>query len=233
MYIGEEPKGVQKVKKGTLRIIAFIIFGIAVVLLTFIAVPIINSYKNPQEFKAYIEGFGSWSFVAMFAIQIAQIVVALIPGELVEFVAGTIYGGWGGLFFCLGGIAVGQTLIFYLVKILGRDFVEKVAGSKNLKRFKFLQDEKKLKSVIFFLFFIPGTPKDLITYIVPLTKIKFLDFLAISLVARIPSIVSSTFAGDAFSERKIVLLAIVYGIALTFTLIGVLIYRKWKIKHEN
>lgn len=220
-------------RKSTLRIISLLVFGVAMVLLTLIAVPIITSYKNPQEFKAYIEGFGSWSLVAMLAIQIAQIVVALIPGELVEFVAGTIYGGWGGLLFCLAGIAAGQTLIFYLVKILGRDFVEKVAGNKNLKRFKFLQDERKLKSVIFFLFFIPGTPKDLITYIVPLTKVKFLDFLVISLVARIPSVVSSTFAGDAFSERKILLLAMVYGIVLTFTVTGLVIYRKWKIKHEN
>lgn len=220
-------------KKNTFRTISLIIFGVAMVLLTIIAFPIIKAYQNPEEFKAYIESFGSWSFVAMFSIQVAQIVVALIPGEPIEFVAGTIYGGWGGLLFCIAGIAVGQTIIFYLVKIFGRDFAEKVAGSKNIKRFKFLQDERKLKSVIFFLFFIPGTPKDLITYIVPLTKIKLLNFLAISLVARIPSIISSTFAGDAFSERKTALLAVVYGIALAFTGIGMLIYRRWKIKHEN
>ena len=168
----------------------------------------------------------------MFFVQVSQIIVALIPGEIVEFVAGALYGCIGGFIFCMAGIIVGQTAIFFTVKFLGRNFVEKVAGSKTMNRFKFLQDERKLKSVIFFLFFIPGTPKDMLTYIAPLTKIKFRDFILIAALARIPSVISSTLAGSAFSENNLLVLIITYAAIGVFTLIGVLIYKFIYIRHK-
>ena len=50
------------------------------------------------------------------------------------------------------------------------------------------------------MFLIPGTPKDLLTYIVPLTRMKLSEFLCITLIARIPSVVSSTAGGALFGN---------------------------------
>jgi len=217
-------------QKKTFKIFSVIVFAVAMILLTVIAIPLITSYNNPEQFKAYIDGFGTWGFPIMLLIQIAQIVVALIPGEIIELVAGTIYGWFWGTLFCCLGILIGQFLIFKTVKFLGRDFVNNVAGSKVMNKFKFLQDEKKLKSVIFFLFFIPGTPKDLITYVVPLTKVPMRDFLIITLIARIPSVISSTYAGSAIADRDYMMLVIVYAAILIFTVCGALIYHFWDKK---
>ena len=104
---------------------------------------------------------------------------------------------------------------------------------KAMNKFKFLQDEKKLKSLIFFLFFIPGTPKDLITYIAPLTKIKLRDFMIITLIARIPSVISSTYGGSALAEQNFLKAAIIYGIITLFSLAGIIIYRIWDKKHTQ
>ncbi len=217
-------------KKNSYKIFSVVLFFVAMILLTVIAIPLIQSLGNPKEFKAFIDSCGPWGFGMMLFIQVSQIVVALIPGELVEFVAGTVYGWLGGLLFCLFGVAVGQTIIFWLVKFLGKDFAEGVAGSKAVSKFKFLQDEKKLRTILFFLFFIPGTPKDLLTYLVPLTKIKCADFLVITLFARIPSIVSSTYAGDAFSNKDFLTLAVTYGAIILFSVAGVICYRIWDEK---
>lgn len=222
--------GDYEMRKNGFRIFSVVIFFVAMVLLTVIAIPLIRSLGNPSEFKAFIDSCGPWGFGMMLFIQVSQIVVALIPGEFVEFVAGTVYGWLGGLLFCLFGIAVGQTIIFFLVKFWGKDFAENVAGSKAVSKFKFLQDEKKLRTIIFFLFFVPGTPKDLITYLVPLTKIKFADFLVITLFARIPSVLSSTYAGDAFSNKDFLTLAITYGAIIVFSVAGVICYRIWDEK---
>jgi len=220
-------------KKKTIKIISFIIFIIAMVIITLVTLPLVQSYKNPEAFKTFIESFGSWGFPLMLFIQIFQVVVALIPGEAVETLAGVIYGTFGGFLFCMVGIAIGQTIIFCLVKALGKDFVEKITGSQALKKFSFLQDEKKLKSVIFFLFFIPGTPKDLITYIAPMTKISLKDFLIITLIARIPSVLSSTYGGSTFAEHNLLKTAIIYGIIGLFSVIGILIYRSWDKKQTE
>ncbi len=212
-------------RKKISRLILLVVYVIFLTALTFVTIPFLKSFESPEDFKNYIDGFGVWGFVVVLFIQIAQIVVALIPGELVEFIIGALYGWIGGLVLCLIGITIGQIIIFYSVKFFGKDFIETVAGSKTMNKLKFLQNEKKLKMIIFVLFFIPGAPKDLITYAVPLTKIKLKDFLLISLFARIPSIISSTYAGDLFIERNFKMLIIIYGAIALFSLIGYIVYK--------
>jgi len=220
--------------KKTYKYVSLTVFLVAMLALTGIAIPFINSIKEPEKFKAFINQFGAFGIVVMFLIQVAQIIVALIPGEVVEFMAGCMYGWLGGLLLCLVGVAVGQTIIFGLVKWLGKDFVEAAAGSKAMDKLKFLKDEKKLRLIIFFLFFIPGTPKDMITYIVPFTKIKLRDFIVLTLIARIPSIVSSTYAGEALVENDYKTLIIAYGAILLVSLIGIGIYKIYeKVVDKN
>lgn len=222
-------------KGNSFKIFSVIVFIICIILLAIICIPLITSILNggSDQFKEFIDSFGPFGIVIMMFIQIAQIVVALVPGEVVEFVAGTVYGWFGGLVFCLVGVAIGQTIIFLAVRILGKDLVEKAAGSNALKKFKFLHDEKKLKVILFFLFFIPGTPKDLLTYIVPLTKIKLLDFLVITLVARIPSIVSSTLAGSSFGDNDLKTTIIIYAVIAVVSVSCALGYKIWEKKHDS
>lgn len=226
-------KNTKKDIKKIYKYVSLIVFVVAMLGLTAIAIPFIDSIKEPEKFKEFINRFGAFGIVVMFFIQVAQIIVALIPGEVVEFMAGCMYGWFGGLLLCLLGIAVGQTAIFKLVKWLGKDFVEAAAGSKAMEKLKFLQDDKKLKFVIFFLFFIPGTPKDMITYIVPFTKIKLRDFILLTLVARIPSVVSSTYAGEALMENDIATLILAYGIIAVMSLLGIGVYKLYEKKVDK
>lgn len=212
-------------KKRYFNIISIIVFLLAMALLTFISLPLIRAYDNPELFKEYIEGYGTAGLIIMFFIQIAQIIVAFIPGEVIEFVSGALYGWLGGFIFCCIGITVGQFLVFKTVKIFGKEFVEKAAGSKIMTKYKFLHNEKKLMTVVFLLYFIPGTPKDLLTYIIPLTQAKLRDFLIVSLLARIPSVISSTYAGGAFANQNYLLLAIIYGGIIVFSALGLVIYK--------
>ncbi len=211
--------------KKAYKYISIILFFAAMAVLTVIAIPFIQSARQPEQFEAFIDRFGILGIFMMLFIQIVQIVVALIPGELIEFVAGSMYGWIGGLLVCLTGITIGQTIIFKLVKTFGKDFVEAAAGSSAMNKIKFLKDEKKLKRVIFLLFFVPGTPKDLLTYAAPFTSISLRDFLLITLIARIPTVMSSTYAGDAFAESKFKTLLITYGIIAIISIIGIGIYK--------
>ena len=126
-----------------------------------------------------------------------------------------------------------QYIIFKCVRTFGEDFIKNVADSKIVKKVKFLENEKKLKTVVFILFFVPGTPKDLITYMVPFTKMNVRDFLVISLIARIPSVVSSTIAGSAFAQKDLIMLGVVYGVVAVVSAVGILLYRKWEKKKSE
>ena len=219
--------------KNKFKLFSGILFVTALVMLLVILFPMIKSMENPDEFREYLDSFGAMGFLLLQLVQIFQIIVAMIPGELVEFIAGTVYGWFGGLVFCMVGIAVGEFIVFTAVRYFGKNLVEKAAGSKLMKKFKFMHNEKRLKTVIFLLFFVPGTPKDLLTYFVPLTKIKLVDFLVVSLVARIPSVVTSTYAGDAFAESNIALMIAAYAFILVLFIVGYTCYSKWSLKHNK
>lgn len=214
--------------KKTYKYISLIFFGIAMLAITAIAIPLIKSVEEPKKFEEFIGRFGAFGVIVMLVIQIVQVIVALIPGEVIEFVAGCMYGWIGGLLLCLAGIALGQILIFKMVKVFGKGFVEAAAGSKAMGKLKFLNDEKKLKATIFFLFLIPGTPKDLLTYAVPFTSIKMKDFIILTLIARMPSVVSSTYAGDSFVKSDYRTLLIAYGLILIVSAIGMGIYKLYE-----
>lgn len=48
------------------------------------------------------------------------------------------------------------------------------------------RSQTERRRLLFILYFIPGTPKDILTYFVGLTPIKLSEFLVISLIARFP-----------------------------------------------
>ena len=91
---------------------------------------------------------------------------------------------------------------------------------------------KKLNILIFIIYFIPGTPKDLITYFASFTKINFWYFVAVSSIARIPSIVTSTIGGNALGVENYKLAIIILSVAIIIAGIGVIIYKK-VTKDEN
>ncbi len=194
---------------------------------------VVDAAKDPERLREALGSGGIKSYLIFISIQFVQTIFALIPGEVVEVAAGYLYGSVLGLVLCLIGVGIATTAIFGLTRLLGRKFTEIMIDSKDLKRLKFLQDEKKLELLFAILFFIPGTPKDLLTYFAGVTKIKFGTFMAITLVARIPSILTSTLAGDALGEQSYLRSAIIFGITGLIAIFGILIYRKISSKKSN
>ncbi len=211
--------------RGKFKKISFICFLVAMLLLSLVCIPLVRGYNNLSAIEGFIEDFGVLSVFALLFIQILQIIVALIPGEVVEFAAGALFGPVWGTLICMLGILLGQWLIFTIVIRWGNSVLSAVLDKKFMKKFKFLHDEKKIKLITFILYFLPGTPKDLLTYFMPVTGINIKAFLSITIFARIPSVVSSTIAGSLYAEGDIKLTLIVYAVVTVLSGLGYLIYR--------
>ncbi len=216
-----------KRKKRIYGIISIVIVVLLMGLLTLVGMQgIAKVGADPEEFRDYIRSFGAWGVFVGLGIQLLQIVVALIPGEVVEIGLGYAFGAVGGTVVCYVGIAIASTIIFILTKKLGMKMVLLFVDREKLDSMKFLQDTPKLKTVLFLLFFIPGIPKDALTYIVGLTKIKLSEFLVISLIARIPSVISSTIGGSMIGDGEYVKAIILFAITGLVSVAGLLIYNK-------
>lgn len=207
------------------------------VLLTILFIKILAPYTSSSEsFKAFLEQFGWKGRFILLGLQCLQVIFALIPGEVIEFGAGYAYGAVEGTLLCLAGIALCSSGIFLLVKKWGTPLVELFLSRDKMLQLRFLNDEKQLKRIVFLLFFIPGTPKDALTYFIGLTKLTLKEFLLITTVARIPSILSSTICGQLMMEHNYAMTAVVYAITGVVSGIGYFVYRalvKRKEKHTE
>ena len=95
-----------------------------------------------------------------------------------------------------------------------------------MKQVHFLHNPQKRNTLCFLIFLIPGTPKDLLTYLIPLTEMKRSTFLFITTIARIPSIITSTIGGHALGIEDYMFSIIVFAVTGIISLIGLLIYNK-------
>ena len=201
------------------------------VLLTLFVSRWLSSFSQ-DDFRDYIRSFGALGWLVMLGLQILQVFIALIPGEFVETAAGFAFGPWLGTAICYLGIAFATTLIFTLTRRYGIKLVEVFVSREKINELRFLNTEQKRNTLIFLLFFIPGTPKDLLTYFVGLTDIKLTTFLLLSMVARIPSMVSSTFGGHLLGEERYMGAVILYGITGLVSLAGLLGYNHYLKKKQ-
>lgn len=211
--------------KRTIGIISFIVF-IGITLLIGIFFVKHFDISNPDKFREQIEDYGGAAWIVAICVQILQIVIALIPGEAIEICAGYAFGAIGGTAICLIGSIIASTIVFLFTKKWGVKFVELFVSIEKVNSLSFLKNEAKLKKLIFLLYLIPGTPKDLLTYIAGLTKIKLSEFLLLSSIARLPSIVSSTIGGKFVAEKNWIAVIVVFGITAVVSLIGLLLYNK-------
>ncbi len=170
-------------------------------------------------------------------IQTAQIIISVIPGEPLEVLAGMLYGTWGGFFWCTVGIIIGSSIIFYAVRKFGIKLAEKFIDTDNLFDYDFMKNNTGMETILFILFLIPGTPKDVLIYVAALSKIKLSTFLIITSFARIPSIVTSTYAGSNLGQGNITKTILIFVIIALIGLIGIYlqpkIMKKLKEKRES
>ncbi len=162
-----------------------------------------------------VQSAGPLGVLMILGLQLVQIIVAFIPGEVVQMAAGVMYGPWLGTLVILVGCVISSAIVYKLVDKLGAPFVQSMVSTEHLEKFHSFEASGKLDVVVFILFVIPAMPKDVFTYLVPLTDMPFKRFLVLSNTARIPGILISTFIASGLAEGNIVssvILAVVFGI---------------------
>lgn len=205
--------------------ISLAVVALLAVLLTLFISGWLRSFSK-DDFREYIRSFGALGPLVLLGLQILQVFIALIPGEIVETAAGYVLGPWLGTAVCYLGIAVASSLIFTLTRRYGVKLVEVFVSREKINELRFLNTAQKRNMLIFLIFFIPGTPKDLLTYFVGLTDIRLRTFLLLSMVARVPSVISSTFGGYLLGEEKYWGAVILYGITGLLSILGMIVYNR-------
>ena len=218
-------------KQQKIILISFILLFTALMFLIsyFVGKPLIQYAEKPELFKEWIDSYGIWGRLIYVLIVTLQVIVAIIPGEPFEIAGGYCFELLEGTLLCLAGIVLGSVIIFAFVRRFGHYFIEIFVKREQLDKLEFLKDPSKLNTLTFLIFAIPGTPKDLLTYAVGLTEMDINTWILISFFARIPSVITSTYAGHTLGEQNYKKTILIFAVTMVISIIGVIIYNK----HSN
>lgn len=219
-----------------MRLILSALIFLAFIPITILAVPKVLALSDPQarmQFQQQLQSLGLGGWLAFLGIQVLQVVVAMVPGEPVEIMAGLLYGPLWGTLSCMLGILIGSLIVYLLVRRLGMPIVSIFMDPDKFQNLWLLKDEKRFERISFLLFFIPGTPKDLLTWAAGFVRLNPLRFFLIATVARLPSILSSTLAGASLIDGDFKTTAVIFVITGCVSVIGVLVHKKLGEKKEN
>lgn len=192
----------------------------------YVGQPLIRYASDPEAFRAWISGYGAFGRLVFVGVVFLQTVAAVIPGEPFEIAAGYAFGAIEGTALCIAGELLGSVSVFLFVKKYGVKAVEVFFPREKIENLRFLKDEKRLETFTFFVFLIPGTPKDLLCYVAGLTPMRLSAWILISSVARFPSVITSTLGGNALGMGNHAFAVIVFAVTLAISLAGLLGYNR-------
>ncbi len=152
--------------------------------------------KDKEAFRRRIESYGVWAPLAFIVFQIFQVLISPIPGELVGAAGGYVFGWFPSLVYSTIGLSVGSWINFFVARLLGRGFVERLIPPEYLARVTYLMERQGvIASFIFFV--IPGFPKDYFCYVLGLSPMSWRIFLVVSSAGRIPGTLLLSLQGAA------------------------------------
>ena len=205
-----------------LAIVVIVFAGLTMLLLR----PLVSFASNPEILRVWMQDLGIWGILIFGIFNFLQVVFAVIPGGPFELAAGYILGVVPGTLLCDITMTISSVVVFLLVRKFGIRFVELFVSRRQIENMGFLKDNQKVQSVLFFIFLLPGTPKDVVTYLAGLTNLSLKSWIFICFVGRFPATLLTALGGSALGNAKYGIVAVVIVVFAVAYLAGMRLYRK-------
>ena len=162
---------------------------------------VLSNLKNTENLKAFAESLGENKYKSVLIyviIQFLQIVISIIPGQIIQMAGGYLFGIIMGTVLSLIGAAFGTTTAYFLGKYLGRDAIRLFIGPEKTDYYVERLNSKRAYIITLILYLIPGLPKDVLAYPAGISNMKYKAFLPISLIGRLPAMLASILIGSFY-----------------------------------
>lgn len=173
-------------------------------------------FHDPKKIKDIIMAYGSYSVVAFLVMQAVQVIIFFIPGEVIQIAGGYVFGIVYGSLYSLIGITAGSAIAYGVSWIFGKPLINKIVAEKHIVFFDRVSNLGNINQIVFFLYLVPGIPKDVLAYICGISDISFKNFILYSTLGRIPAIIVSAYFGSSMygSNYKVLIFIAVIMIIL-------------------
>ena len=131
--------------------------------------------SSQESLRAYIDDFAPYSHLCFFLLQFLSVVLAPIPSNITAAAGGVLFGTWPSFFLTFAAVVAGSLLLFWLARVLGRDFAGRFVSRRLSEKYQqILQTKAPVFLTLAFLF--PFFPDDLLCILAGLSSLSFRCF---------------------------------------------------------
>lgn len=161
--------------------------------------PLWTFFSDQEQIREWVAELGPWGPLVTIALNVAQVVLAPIPGQFVGLVNGYLYGVWLGVFYSMVGLLMGTLLAMALARWFGRPLVERLVDAAQLTRWDRIADRRG--PLFFFLIFLfPFVPDDVACFLIGLSSLAIPRMLVLATLGRLPGVFVSCWVGACATE---------------------------------
>jgi uncharacterized membrane protein YdjX (TVP38/TMEM64 family) len=156
--------------------------------------PLLYFFADRAKVQGFVMRFGPWAPFAAILLHIAQVLLAPIPGQVIDAVNGYLFGAAWGTVYSLVGIIAGSGLAMALARRFGRPWAERLVKREALER---LDGYSRQRGILFFffVFLFPFLPDDVACFLAGLTLLPLPELIVLATIGRLPGILIANFVG--------------------------------------
>lgn len=91
---------------------------------------------SAEGLQEYIRRFAPYSHLIFFLLQFLSVVLAPIPSNISAAAGGVLFGTWPSFWLTFGAVMAGSLLVFWLARVLGRDFADRLVSRRLSDRYQ-------------------------------------------------------------------------------------------------
>ncbi len=180
---------------------------------------------------AFVESFGSLSYLVFALIVILEVVAAPIPGLILYTAGGILFGTFVGGTIALVGNVIGASIAFFLAKHFKESLKLKVSRKERGKFDKF--SEKYGGHAMFFLRVNPLTSSDIFSYLAGITRISFTKFIVGTTLGLAPLIYLNSWVAEKVVLESRFLISLFVALSIAYLLAFVYIIFRTFFKKQK
>ena len=177
---------------------------------------------DANSLRDYVEGFGMWAPVVAVTVMVVQAVFLPIPGFIILFANGLVFGFVGGTAVSLVGFGLSASVCFAITRALGRRRVEWLAERLRLNTIDGWLTRWGAPAVVM-LRLNPGFAFDGVSYAAGLTGMRFAPFLVASVLGSLPQAVVLVYLGEEANEHLWIIMVVGIALAALTAFVGLVL----------
>lgn len=156
---------------------------------------VVAHFQDRAWVEAGIRRWGAWAPLASIGLNVLQVLLAPIPGQVFAPLNGYLFGPVWGVLYSIVGVQLGSMLAMGLSRVLGRRLAERLTEARALARWDRLTRRWGMP-LILLVFVFPFLPDDVMCFAAGLTDLPLRRLFILTLIARFPGVAVAVWLGD-------------------------------------